>query len=75
MTSGTNYRWVTAVVAALLAGFLAAGLASRFVEGEALSWIIVVAVAVVVGAAVALVTHERTDDGAHIRDDVLGPKP
>lgn len=75
MTSGTNYRWVAAVVAALAAGLVAAIAVPRYVEDEATGWILTAAVALVAGAAVALATREKTDDGAHVRDDVLGPKP
>ena len=74
MTSGTNYRWVTALVAALVSGVVTAVLTPRLsAEGET-DWLVTIGVAVLVGVAVALLTREKTDDGAHVRDDVLGPK-
>ena len=74
MTSGTNYRWVTALVAALVSGVVTAVLTPRLsAEGET-DWLVTIGVAVLVGVAVALLTREKTDDGAYVRDDVLGPK-
>ena len=71
MTSGTNYRWVTAIIAALAAALVAAVVAPRFVESDGTAWILTAVVAVAVGAAVALSTREKTDEGAHVKDDVL----
>ena len=72
MTGGTNYRWVTVLAAALMAGAIMAA-ATRyfgFTDGLAI-WGSTLAVAVLAGAAIALVTREQTDDGKHVRDDTL----
>lgn len=74
MTSGTNYRWVTALAAALLAGLLAAVVTPRVAEDESVTWLVALGVALVAGLAVVLATREKIDDGAHVRDDAL-PKP
>ena len=74
MTSGTNYRWVTAVIAALSAGLVAAIVVPRMTESGETNWLVTILVTVAVGAAVALVTREKVDKGVHVRDDVL-PKP
>ena len=71
MTSGTNYRWVTAIVAALAAGLVVAIVAPRFVETDGTAWILTAVVAVAVGLGVALSTREKVDEGAHVKDDVL----
>ena len=71
MTSGTNYRWVTAVIAALAAGLIAAIVIPRMTGDGEVNWIVTIVVALVVGVGVALATREKVDDGAHIRDDVL----
>ena len=71
MTSGTNYRWVTAVIAALSAGLIAAIVVPRMTEDGEVNWIVTVVVALVVGVGVALATREKVDRGAHVRDDVL----
>ncbi len=70
MTAGTNYRWVTAVVAALAVGVVAGIVVPRFLDSAA-GWIVTVVLAVVAGVAVALATREQVDDGAHVRDDAL----
>ena len=73
MTSGTNYRWVTVLVAGLMAGVIAAVVTPRF-NDDGVDWLITIIAVLVVGAAVALLTREKTpSDGAHVRDDVLGP--
>ena len=59
-----NYRPVLALVAALAAGALAAVVTPRFTEEGEVSWLVTIAVAVLVGAVVALVTHQRVDDEA-----------
>ena len=74
MTGGTNYRWVTILVAAFFAGVVAAVAVPRFVEEEAVGWGIAVAVAVLTAVLVALATHERVDEGRHVRDDALPPE-
>ena len=56
-----NYRPVFAIIAALLAGGLAAILTPRYTSSGETSWLITIAVAVLVGAVVALVTHQRVD--------------
>ena len=71
MTSGTNYRWVTAFIAALVAGLLAAVVTPRIGESEGVNWLVTLGVAVLVGVVAALVTREKVDDGAHVRDDQL----
>lgn len=71
MTSGTNYRWVTALVAALAVGLVAALVTPRFGDSDGVDWLVTIALAVFVGALVALATRERTDDGAHVKDDTL----
>ncbi len=73
MTSGTNYRWVTALIAALVGGLLAAVITPRFSEEESVSWLVVGVVAVVAGLAVLLATREKVDEGTHVRDDALPP--
>lgn len=70
MTAGTNYRWVTALVAALSVGVVAGIVVPRFLDTTA-GWIVTAVLTVVTGVAVALATRERVDDGAHVRDDVL----
>jgi len=70
MTSGTNYRWVTPGIAALVVGLLTAIVAPRVV-GDAAGWGLTLGLAVVAGALVAFATRETTDDGAHVRDDTL----
>ena len=74
MTSGTNYRWVTALVAALMAGLLAAVGLPRVMGDDGAGWLLTLAVAAVVGLAVLFATRERVDDGAHVRDDALPPE-
>ena len=71
MTSGTNYRWVTALIAALVVGLLAAVVTPRFGADGDVDWLITIGLAVVAGAAVALATREKVDKGADVRDDVL----
>jgi len=71
MTSGTNYRWVTALIAALVVGLVAAIVTPRFGDSDGVDWLVTIALAVLAGAIVALATREKTDDGAHIKDDVL----
>lgn len=71
MTSGTNYRWVTALIAALVVGLVAAIVTPRFGDSDGVDWLVTIALAVLAGALVALVTREKTDDGAHVKDDVL----
>ncbi|PAP77007.1 hypothetical protein [Rubrivirga marina] len=71
MTSGTNYRWVTALIAALVVGLVAAIVTPRFGDSDGVDWLVTIALAVLAGALVALATREKTDDGAHIKDDVL----
>ena len=71
MTQGTNYRWVTAVIAALSAGLVAAIVIPRMTDEGEVNWLVTIAVTVAVGVAVALITREKVDDGAHVRDDVL----
>ena len=74
MTSGTNYRWVTALVAGLMAAVVAAVVTPRFGDEGEVNWLVTIGLAVVVGVAVALATRDKTRDGAHVRDDALGPK-
>ncbi len=74
MTQGTNYRWVTAVIAGLSAGLIAAIVAPRYFDDSAVSWIITVVVTLAVGGAVALASRERIDEGVHVRDDALPPE-
>ena len=74
MTQGTNYRWVTAVIAGLSAGFIAAIVMPRFGVEGGVQWGVTALVTVVVAAAVALASRQRVDDGAHVRDDVLPPE-
>lgn len=71
MTSGTNYRWVTALIAALVVGLVAAVVTPRFGDSDGVDWLVTIGAAVLAGAVVALVTREKTDDGAHVKDDVL----
>lgn len=74
MTSGTNYRWVTALVAALMAAVIAAVVTPRFSDEGAVDWLLTIGVAIGVGVIVALMTREKAPrDGAHVRDDALGP--
>ncbi len=73
MTSGTNYRWVTALVAALMAGLVVAVVTPRYADDGGVNWLWTIGAAVVVGVAVGLFTRAKTDDGAHVRDDALGP--
>jgi len=73
MTSGTNYRWVTALIAALLAGLLAAIGLPRVVDSDTTGWVLTLVIAVAAGLAVLLVTRERVDSGKRVRDDVLPP--
>lgn len=71
MTSGTNYRWVTALVAGLVVGLLAAVVTPRFGDSDGVDWLWTIGIAVLAAAAVALATREKVDDGAHVRDDAL----
>ena len=70
MTSGTNYRWVMALVAALVVGTVAGLVVPRFLD-DAAGWAVTAVLALVAALAVLLATREVTDDGAHVRDDVL----
>lgn len=74
MTSGTNYRWVTALIAALSVGLIAAIVTPRFGDEGEVDWLVTIGLTVLVGAIVALATREKTDDGAHVRDDALPPE-
>ncbi len=70
MTSGTNYRWVTALVAALSVGFVAGLVVPRFL-GTTAGWVVTVVLALAAAAAAVVATREKIDDGAHVRDDAL----
>ena len=74
MTQGTNYRWVTAVIAGLSAGLIAAIVVPRFGIEGGVQWGITIAVTLLVGAAIAFSSREQIDEGAHVRDDVLPPE-
>jgi hypothetical protein len=71
MTSGTNYRWVTALIAALGVGLVAAIVTPRYGDSDGVDWLVTIGLAVLTGAIVAFATREKTDDGAHVKDDVL----
>ena len=74
MTTGTNYRWVAVIAAALMAGLIAAVVTPRVADDGAVNWLVAVGAAAVGGALAALLTREKApEDGAHIRDDALGP--
>lgn len=74
MTGGTNYRWITAISAGLMAGVVAGVVVPRYLSDSASGWIVAVVVALVVGAVVAFATRETIDEGAHVRDDALPPE-
>ena len=73
MTQGTNYRWVTALAAALMAGLLAAVGLPRVLSDDGAGWLLTIAVAAAVGLVVLFATRERVDEGKHVRDDALPP--
>lgn len=74
MSQGTNYRWVTVVIAGLAAGLIAAVVMPRFGVEGGVQWGVTALVALAVGAAVALSSRQHIDDGAHVRDDTLPPE-
>ena len=74
MTSGTNYRWVTAVIAALSVGMIAAIVTPRMADDGEVNWLVTIGVTVLTGAAIALFTREKVDRGVHVRDDALPPE-
>ena len=70
MTSGTNYRWVTVLAAAVIAGVVTGLVVPRVLDTDT-GWIVALVVAAVAGGVVALATRERIDDGKQVRDDAL----
>ena len=70
MPSGTNYRWVTVLAAAVIAGVVTGLVVPRVLDTDT-GWIVALVVAAVAGGAVALATRERIDDGKQVRDDAL----
>ena len=69
--TGESARWITALVAALSAGLIAAIVTPRFSSEDEVNWIITVVVALVAGAVFLLANREKVDDGAHVKDDAL----
>ena len=74
MTGGTNYRWVAALAAGLVAGTMVAAVLPRLFDEGAVSWLVAAAVAVAVAAVVAVATRAPVADGRHVRDDALPPE-
>ena len=69
--TGQSARWITALVAALSAGLVAAIVTPRFGDEGEVNWIITAVVALVAGAVFLIAGRRKVDDGAHVRDDAL----
>ncbi|MGB3543515.1 hypothetical protein [Rubrivirga sp.] len=69
--TGQPARWITALVAALSAGLVAAIVTPRFGDEGEVNWLITLVVAVAAGAVFLIAGRRKVDDGAHVRDDAL----
>ena len=70
----TNYRWFTALIAALVTATLVAYVIPRFGGDGEVNWFVTIGASLGAAVGVLLATRQTVDDGRTVRDDALPPE-